>query len=346
MAQIGRYRPDDQRALEALYRRVFGHGAADLHRLRWDWQYRQNPSSHDGQPLIWVAREGTSVIGQLAAVPVTLAIGNCEITATWGTDAMVAPERRRLGVGEMLLRHWDASVAGVLGSGLSQSSAPLIRKLRWPVLSVPCLVKPLSRRALRMPNWSVAANRLVSTLTLPAVRIVGRSRPLSAEISAIKRFDDGFTTLWEQVSDRFDFAVRRDAAYLNWKFVARPHVRYAIAAVRRRGADAGYIVYRHLQEPLGRTTLVVDFLADPADDVGLRALLGWVDREARAADSDKIRCYALHAGFRRQLRRSGYFTVKPPLDLTAKINVIDQPHTYYEQVDRWHVTLGDGDYDR
>ena len=29
MAQIGRYQPEDQRALEALYLRVFGHGAAD-----------------------------------------------------------------------------------------------------------------------------------------------------------------------------------------------------------------------------------------------------------------------------------------------------------------------------
>ena len=346
MAQIGRYRPEDQRALEALYLRVFGHGAADLNRLRWDWQYRQNPSNPGGQPLIWVAREGTSVVGHLSLIPVTLGAGGREIPATWGADAMVSPERRRLGVGEMLLRHWDANTAAALGSGLSDSVAPLVRRLRWPVLAVPCVDKPLSRRALRMPRWSVTTNRLVSAVTLPLVKIVGRARPLAAETRLIRRFDAGFTTLWERIGSRFDFAVRRDAAYLNWKYVAPPHVRYAIAALRRGDVDAGYVVYRHLQEPLSRVTLIVDFLVDPDDEAGLRTLLGWVDREARAADSDKIRCYAMHAGFRRQLRRSGYFAVKSPLELVAKINAFDMARTDYEQTDRWHVTLGDGNYDR
>jgi len=346
MAQIGRYRPEDQRALEALYLRVFGHGAADVNRLRWDWQYRQNPSNPDGQPFIWVAREGTSVVGQLAVMPVVLGADGREVPATWGADAMVAPERRRLGLGEMLLRQWDASTAAVLGSGLSESVAPLVRKLRWPVSAVPCFAKPLSRRALRMPSWSVTTNRLVSALALPVVKIVGRARPLAAETRSIRRFDAGFTALWERIGARFDLAVRRDAAYLNWKYAGPPHVRYSIAALRCGDADAGYIVYRHVQEPLGRVTLIVDFLVDPDDETGLRTLLGWVDREARAADSDKIRCWATHAGFRRQLRRSGYFAVKSPLELVVKINAFDVPRAFYDQTDGWHVTLGDGTYDR
>ena len=140
-------------------------------------------------------------------------------------------------------------------------------------------------------------------------------------------------------------AVRRDAAYLNWKCGGPPHVRYSIAALRRGDADAGYVVYRHVQEPLSRVTLIVDFLVDPGDDAGLRTLLGWVDREARAADSDKIRCWTTHAGFRRQLRRSGYFAVKAPLELVSKINAFDVPRAFYEQTDGWHVTLGDGTFD-
>ncbi len=70
------------------------------------------------------------------------------------------------------------------------------------------------------------------------------------------------------------------------------------------------MVYRHLREPQGRVTQIVDFLADPADTRAIGTLAGWVDREARVEDSDKIRCYATHAGFRRYLRRSGYFAVR------------------------------------
>ena len=44
MAEIDRYRPEDRRQVEALYRRVFGPDAAEANRLRWDWQYRRNPN--------------------------------------------------------------------------------------------------------------------------------------------------------------------------------------------------------------------------------------------------------------------------------------------------------------
>ena len=43
MAEVNRYRAEDRRAVDALYRRVFGNDAADASRLRWEWQYRRNP---------------------------------------------------------------------------------------------------------------------------------------------------------------------------------------------------------------------------------------------------------------------------------------------------------------
>jgi hypothetical protein len=71
-----------------------------------------------------------------------------------------------------------------------------------------------------------------------------------------------------------------------------------------------------------------------------------VDREARAANSDKIRAFALHAGYRRALRRSGYFPVKSTMEFTVKVNGVDLPPSFYEDTSTWHVTLGDSDQDR
>ena len=48
-------------------------------------------------------------------------------------------------------------------------------------------------------------------------------------------------------------------------------------------------------------TLARRFPRRPGRSRGLQTLLRWVDREARAADSDKIRCFAMHAGVRREL---------------------------------------------
>ena len=98
--------------------------------------------------------------------------------------------------------------------------------------------------------------------------------------------------------------------YLNWRYIDPPHVRYSAVALKRHGEVHGYAVYRHLHEPLGRVTLIVDFLAHPDDISGLKTLLRWVDRAARAEDSDKVRCYTLNDSFRRVLRRQGYFGVK------------------------------------
>jgi hypothetical protein len=344
---VDRYRADDRRAVDALYRRVFGTDAAESSRLRWDWQYRRNPNNPGGEPEIWVAREGPAIVGQYATMPVRLSVKANEVKGSWGMDVMVAPERQRRGIGEVLFRTWDRNVGASLGLGLSDSSYRLFQKLRWPdVGPVPCLVKPLSRRAFRHPRWPVPINRLISALTWPVVMIVSRARPLRAEVRVIPRFDESFTTLWDALAPKFDVAVRRDAAYLNWKFANAPHVRYSIAALVRDGQTAGYAVYRHVHEPRGRVTLLVDFLADPEDELGVKTLLRWIDREARQEDSDKIRAFVLHAAFRRILRRSGYFVVKSTMEFVIKINDAGVTPEFYEHTDRWHVTLGDSDQDR
>jgi GNAT superfamily N-acetyltransferase len=346
VAEIDRFRPEDKRAAEGLYRRVFGSDAADANRLRWEWQYGRNPAARRGEPLIWVAREGGSVIGQYAAMPVVVKVDGREVDAAWGMDVMVAPERQRQGLGEQLFRTWDRNVGAALGLGLTESSIGLFKKLRWPDLgSVPSLAKPLSRRALRRSTWSRTLNRLISALTYPWVRLVARPRPVTEEIRVIKQFDERFTDLWTRVSGKFTFAVRRDAGYLNWKYVQPPHVRYHIAALVRGDRADGYLVYRHAREPLGRTTRLVDLFADPADEAGVLALLRWLDREARAADSDRIRTYLTHGAFRRLLRKSGYYQTKSSVQLVAKINALDVPRAFYDTPDAWHVTLGDADLD-
>jgi GNAT superfamily N-acetyltransferase len=347
VTQIDRFRPDDRRAVDALYRRVFGHDAADASRLRWDWQYARNPQNPPDGPLIWLAREGTAVIGQCAAMPVRAVVAGRETDAAWGTDVMVAPERQRQGLGETLFRTWDRAVGVALGLGATEASSQLFRKLGWPDIgALPCFVKPLTRRAMRRSTWPAAVNQLVSALALPIVRVVARTRPLRAEARPAQRFDDRVTALWDRVAPKLDFSVRRDARYLNWKYVSPPHVRYSLVFVERDGRVDGYAVYRHLREPRGRVTLLVDFLADPDDAAALKTLLRWVDREARAADSDKIRAYALHAAFRRLLRRSGYFQVRSTVRLVVKINAFDPPADFYRSLDDWHVTIGDSDLDR
>jgi len=344
MSEIDRFRPEDRRGIDVLYRRMRGADAAEASRLRWDWQHRRNPSNRTGQPGIWVAREGPTVVGHYPTVPVCISMRGLEVDGALGADALVAPERDRQGLDEALLRAWDRNCGAVLAVGVSPASRTVLDRLRWPESHVlPCLVKPLTRRALQLPHAPAPLNRLISALTYPIVQVVARSRPLRAECEPIRRFDASFTALWERLAPKFDLAVRRDSAYLNWRYVEPPHVRYSIVALRRHGDLQGYAVYRHRHEPLGRATMLIDVLVDPDDIAGLKTLLRWVDRAARAEDADKIRCYVMNGSFRRILRRNGYFNVKSTLEVAVKVNAVQVPRGFYDDTDRWHLTYGDAD---
>lgn len=345
MADLDRYRADDRRALEQLYRRSAGPEAVERLKLTWQWERRQNPGAR-GAVAPWVVREGPSLVGALNAIPVRLALGGRDARGAWLADPVVAAARGQQGLHEMLIRAWQRDTDVTLGSGLSDTTRAVLDKMRAPKpVSLPCLVKPLSRRALRRPDWPQPVNRLVSAVTLPFVRVVARQRPLRESVEVVRRLDASADVLWGRIAPKLALAVRRDAAYVNWRFADPPHARYAIAVLRREGEVAGYVVYRHAQEPRGRVTHVVDFLADPGDARGMKTLLRWVDREAITVDSDKIRCHALHAGFRKLLKRSGYFGVRSGVWISVKVNDPGTTRAFYETTDDWHFTYGDAAVD-
>lgn len=345
MIEIDRFRRNDRPLLDQLFRRVLGAERADALGRRWDWLYLDNPNLPDDGPLIWLAREGDAIVGQYATMPVRLQVHGAEIGAAWGTDVMVAPEGQRKGLGHRLFETWDRNVGASIGLGLTDSSYGLFRKLQWPDLGrVPRFVKRLTPTALEVLGERSRARG--SALTLPWRRLAATLRPLGGDVRRVHEFDAGFTRLWERVASRFAFAVRRDAPYLNWKYLRVPHLKYAAAALMKGGDVAGYVLYRHVVEPEGRTMLLVDFLADPADPGAMTPLLRWIEREAHEARSDGIRVYTTHRDFQASFRAAGYDVGPPGMRFVAKINAVSVPPTFYDSCDAWHVTLGDSDADR
>jgi len=345
MADIELFSPDDRRSLDLLFRRTEGHEAADRLAFLWDWE-RRNPAGLGGRPSILVVREGPTVIAACPVMRVRAVVHGQVVTGAWSDGPLVVGERQRQGLGGALLRAWDRSSGLTLGARLTEATRQRLDEMRWPAaVSVPCLVKPISRRALRLPHWPVALNRLVSAVTLPFVRLVSRLQPIVDEIESVRRFPAEVDTLWAEVRDSFDVAVCREATYLNWKFLEAPHVRYHVALLRRDGQLRGYVVYRHGREPQGRVTTIIDLLAHPGDVRTIAALASWVDREARSEDVDKVRCYVTHKGFRRALRRLGFFAVRSDLALTVKVNAVSVAPAFYTDTERWHFTLGDGTID-
>ena len=154
MPEIDRYRPEDQRGVEALYRRVFGarrrrrqpasmglavspqsqqserHPAA-LGRARRPDDHR--PLRHDARAAV-ARRAGSST---RHGAP----------TRWWRPSASAAASAK------------NCSARGTAASAPRWASASpslrrsLLKKLHWPdVAPIPGLVKPLTRRAVRLPT--------------------------------------------------------------------------------------------------------------------------------------------------------------------------------------------------
>lgn len=339
MVIVDRYRPEDNAAVAALYRRMYGENA-EASLQRWQWQYERNPNLPGGTPLIWLLRLDGEVIGQYATMPVMLMVNGREIDAAWGMDVMITPEHQRGGYGRLMFEKWDQNTGASIGIGLTDASAGLFKKLNWGDMGrVPRLIKPYSARAHGTPKRFGGVSRVVRNL-------VTRLRPMGGDVRQLRRFDEGVTRLWERVGSRFAFAVRRDATYLNWKFADVPHLDYTFATLVRSGETQGYVAIRHVEQSNQRVTILADFLADPDDPTALRALLRWVDRQALAAGSDIVRVITTHAGFLDILRSAGYLDRDPAMRFVAKINACEVPASYYESSATWHVTVGDSDGDR
>ena len=334
MADVVRYRHGDRRAVDALYRRVFGIDAAEASRLRWDWQYRRNPNNPGNGPEIWVAREGPALIGQYATMPVQLSVQGTEIQGSWGMDVMVAPERQRQGLGEVLFRTWDRHVGASLGMGLSESSYQLFRKLRWPdVGPVPCFVKPLTRRALRRAELAARPQPagVRDHLAVREDRRAGTARcaPRSGCCSASTRASRSSGSRSRRSSTWRCVATRPTS---NWKYTSAPHVRYSIAALRRDERNVGYAVYRHAVEPRGRADAARRFPHRSRRSGGLHhaARLGGSRGAPRGLRQDprSMRCTRRYG---RTLRKCGYFQVKSTMQLVVKVNALEVPSTFYDE---------------
>jgi GNAT superfamily N-acetyltransferase len=324
MVTVERYRNEDRDAVHALFRATYGENA-NANLARWHWQYERNPNLADGVPLIWLLRLDGHVIGQYATMPVRLAVNGREIDAAWGMDVVILPEHQRRGYGRVMFEKWDQNTGAAIGIGLTDASAGLFKKMEWHDMGrVPRLVKPLAGLRGFAAKW----------------------RPLGSEVREVRQFDDGVTRLWERVSAQLGFAVRRDAAYLNWKLFEPPHLKYTIATYVRNGDTHGYVAIRHVEQNGKRVTLLADFFADPnATDV-LPSLLRWVDRQAIAAQSELVRVFSTHAGFADIMRSAGYEDRDHVIRFVAKVNAIDVPSAYYDTFASWHVTVGDSDLDR
>lgn len=343
---VDRRREEDDEELFRLYRDVFGREMTEASRRRWAWQYRDNP--HAGSvPDIWVARQDGRILGQYASMPVRLWWGGREVRASWGMDVFLREEARGEGVGALLFDTWSASVDVALGLGLTPSSYGLFRKLRYrdvgPVPFYRKVLDPVAVLARRVGRAAAAVGGPVLGAVLRSLNPEAPGATAGVEVRPATRFGADYDRLWERARGSYAMCVRRDAAYLEWKYARAPRT-YARWEARRGEELVGFAVSRHEDYhglPLG---WIVDVFTDASDRSARSALVAAVLADFRRARVARAQAFSLNAGLGAELLRHGFSRGPSPMQFCVRSQV--EGERAFTDPGRWHVTFGDSDMDR
>ena len=349
--------PGDKEQVRELYAACYGRDSDRYPSpAEWNWRY------HNGlyKSTIWLAKWGNQVAAQRAAVVKTVKIGQEYHPAAHFMDVMTHPDYRRRGLFTRLVRRTTAAVteqgAAIGYSFPNESSFPgFVAKTDWPhVGSLSLFMKPVNAEALlgeRVGN--PALRNGLAFLLRPGLALACREsrhgRAAGVSVRRLVSFDQRFDAFWEQVANDYEVILRRDSRHLNWRYVQRPSVEYAVYAAEEGDRIAGFIVVRTRRMFGMNLGLIVELLTLNRDQRVAQALVAQSARHLVGVGADAITCVMFdHQPYSQALRREGFLRVPEKLlprrfYFVARANQ-DDPNLR-KVLDRrnWFLTWGDND---
>lgn len=322
------------------------------------WRYDQNPH---GAAITRVAAEadGTFVSHYACNPRVVLHRGEAPERPVVGQtgDVMTHPERRKLGIFSSLDREAmaDAKEAGwsmVFGLPNRQSAHIFTRDLGWKavgtirpwtfVLTADGRAREERMRAGRLASAAVPWTFWRGTMRRGALRKASFGK---VNVVPLPRFEPEVDAVSERVARDFPWMVRRDHAYLNWRFVDAPSGRFQAQGAYAPGVGmVGYCIVQLPTpgEPVGHVVDVVG-VDDTAIDACLEAALGHIAKAGAAV----ARAHAITGSWwERRLRRSGFRAPKKDDHKVVIAHIHDEGHPLAKAAldpSTWYFTDGDRD---
>lgn len=326
MSQLSVERYD--RTLENAYVDLLPHHQSDTLRAKLKWRYKQNP--HGAGVAVLARDDAGKIVGMNGFQAADLGEAG---RGHQSMDTIVSEEARGQGLFTRMLRyyyeHADSEV--VYGFPNAKSAPGFFGKLGWlPLGPVPMLAKPL--------RTSLVAERLSIPVDLPLPRMP-RLRASDAREAA------GFDASWVERAwaamhggSEPSFALRRDEAYLNWRFVDHPQYDYLVLHT-----GTAYVVGRVADKHGTRIGYIMEAVGAPGEVARLLVAMTDHFRQHQAAVSFAW-CLPSSAN-RAAFRRARFFTFPHrlrPIHLFFGARPIGSM-TQLHDPSRWYISYTDSD---
>ena len=281
----------------------------------WTWRFVDAPA---GSGIVALVSDGGRLASHYAATPVGFSVdGRDALTALAGMT-MTGPAYR--------------------GQGLFQQAAGTAyaemrrRGMRF-VWGFPN--SQIHRQRRRDLGWSTIAE--VPMLRLrPGASWQPKRQPRPTQPA--RSIGPAFDALWQRVRGRHRLIARRDAGYLNWRYLLNPTTEYRVFTIGAGDAIDGYGVVKLHQGELQ----IVDLLAD--DDATFVDLVAATIRLAQAEDRPSVALwYNVHDARHLLLEGLGFVNDAPVTYLAGKPLGDDDAQPPWLDYRHWYLTMGDSD---
>jgi hypothetical protein len=330
-------------------------------------------------PPVAIVLDGSRVIGYCGSIAQRLWDGVAEHPAYWIKGLMVLPEYRQGPIGFLVCKQLAAQLTRATALVVAPAARRLFGALGYTDLgAVSNFVRPLrpgtlarqldiAELGLALPQWVTAGVRIVQRTGLAGLAGAGAGIALDVVAAATRRVGARFATAWaaeapsrEELDDvwcsaRGALAASpvRDGRYLRSRFAATAAAadgtRYAFVTARDGSRLVGVAVVREpraISDPRLRRVRVAtisDIVFPPERaDIGL-AVLGGVERAARAAESDAILCTTGHRALAPLLRRQTYVPLRGNVHFFLRDGTGATPWPH--DLGSWWLARGDAEAD-
>ena len=316
------------RTFNLVFREVCGPDYVDRTPTQWRWAYLDNPAGH--RISLAVAADGT-VASQYAGMPMRYDTPWGEQLLIHCVDSMTHP-RWRQGLKakslfvETCMPFWAHSreIGDALFYGFPVDAAYRIGK------------RYLEYEMMRVIDF------LIRDRSSPAL-----CAPPDVKVELAREVPDDVGALYDEVRAAQPFLLRRDRAYLDWRYMRNPaRGDYELWTARRDGALRGVMVLKPGSGLAPDACTIADWLVPEADVAAADGLLAAAtERQRREGKERLMAVFPPWSSEHRLLTERGFVETPSSTWLQRRLihNICKAEITPEFLAERWWYTLGDSD---
>jgi hypothetical protein len=351
--QLKQFELSDEAALLSFLKKAYPEYPRRCEPVFWRWQFLENPNTDLNNIPLWIVKNGEDVVGQMAAIPVELKVGNEQRVALWIVDYILSAEYRGHKLGKNLLEiPQQVYCKTLMALGYNQNAEKPMRSLKWELMGNIRRYHKLLFPGNAAPEISRIGpvREIFNFVYAPFRPRLGRlSQSGRGSVREVARFDEAFDTLWRDAAPQWHCAVVRSSRFLQWQFMEQPDKKFEVLGYYENDRLVGYVVMffrRHRENhPLRHTGTDKAAISDICysasnperiiDELLKAALRRAIERRAGSLVTD-----VLDARIEERLKAFGFWRIEASPPFAA--NTLADSDVIYK-LDNWFLTRGDSD---